>query len=94
MPSLLERGSSILFLTGIGLGTVYRAQAGKFESSSSKVTWVSAVTMALLFRHLFFGTKKFINEPEKVDKEEYDIIVVGGGTFRFGVILSIVKFND
>ncbi|KAF8969147.1 hypothetical protein BDZ97DRAFT_1915510 [Flammula alnicola] len=83
MSSLFPgRKSSVLVLAGITLAALTRARAGKFGQSSTKVLWISAVTMGLLLRQLFAGTnKKFITNPAKLgDSEEYDIIIVGGGT--------------
>ncbi|KAH9481290.1 Dehydrogenase str4 [Psilocybe cubensis] len=58
--------------------------SGKFGTQRNKIILVSSIVMGLLIRHLFPGTnKKYITNPTKVvgkDTEEYDFIIVGGGT--------------
>jgi hypothetical protein len=88
MSSLLPRPKShTLLLANIALTTVIRAQAGKFGKSSKQLLWISAIAMGLLLRQLFPRTdKRFItNHASLSESEEYDIIIVGGGTIEHAV---------
>ncbi|PPQ94473.1 hypothetical protein CVT25_001106 [Psilocybe cyanescens] len=73
-----------IVLAGAALILLKQAHAGNFGTQANKVVLVSSLAMGLLLRQLFAGTnKKLITNPTKVagkDAEEYDFIIVGGGT--------------
>ena len=77
-PALLSRWNSFTVLAALAVAGL----ASTRSQSSNKVLGFSAVAMGLLLRQIFSGTgDKLIADPAALPtSEEYDIIIVGGGS--------------
>lgn len=75
---LLSRKTSLTVLAALAVAGL----TGVRPQSSKKVLGLSAIAVGLLMRQIFAGTgKKLITDPAALPKsEEYDIIIVGGGS--------------
>lgn len=76
--ALLSRRNSFTVLAALAVAGL----AGTRSQSSNKVLGLSAVAVGLLLRQIFSGTgNKLIADPAALPtSEEYDIIIVGGGS--------------
>ncbi|PPR05970.1 hypothetical protein CVT24_004634 [Panaeolus cyanescens] len=84
---ILQNVSSLILASGITLAAIKSAQrSGRLTTVSAKTSLILSIIMTVVLRQFLRGPSgKLIKNPEafrkqKKDTEEYDYIIVGGGT--------------
>lgn len=62
------------------LSSLQRVRLDKLTSPNNKFSWITALVVGLLVKQLLTSKPKLITDASKASSEEYDFVIVGGGT--------------